>query len=341
MTGKPTYAELELQVGGLEEEVLRARQEIKLLRADHTRLQAILESAIHAIIVVNDRGQVIEWPGQAELLCGWSKNEMLGKPISLIMPARIRELHQTALQEVLQGKRGANFGKRIETTILYRDEFEVPVELAVTLTRVGDRPELTLFIHDITERKNYEAQLHHMSISDELTGLFNRRGFMTLADKHLKMAQRCGKDVFLLYADFDNMKWINDTHGHPVGDNALVETAVILKNTFRQADLIGRVGGDEFIVMMSEPRERNGEEVVLDRLATEIAKANSRANRKYQILLSIGTVRYNHLEQTTIDELMSQADLLMYEDKKKKKALGIDNYRHEAKPAQLGNSNLE
>jgi diguanylate cyclase (GGDEF)-like protein/PAS domain S-box-containing protein len=341
MAGNPTYEELGLRVGELEEELLRSRQENNLLKADHTRLQAILESAIHAIIVVNDRGQVIEWPGQAELLCGWSKNEMLGKPISLIMPARIRELHQTALQEVLQGKRGDNFGKRIETTILYRDEFEVPVELAVTLTRVGDRPELTLFIHDITERKNYEAQLHHMSISDELTGLFNRRGFMTLADKHLKMAQRCGKDVFLLYADFDNMKWINDTHGHPVGDNALVETAVILKNTFRQADLIGRVGGDEFIVMMSEPRERNGEVVVLERLATEIAKANDRAHRKYQILLSIGTVRYNHLEQTTIDELMSQADLLMYEDKKKKKALGIDNYRHEAKPAQPGKSNLE
>lgn len=336
MAGKPTYEELELKVDGLEEEVLRSRQEIELLKADHTRLRAILESAIHAIIVVNDRGQVIEWPGQAELLCGWSKSEMLGKPISMIMPHRIREMHQTFLMEVLKGRRGDNFGKRIETTILYRDEFEVPVELAVTLTKVGNRPELTLFIHDITERKNYEAQLHHMSISDELTGLFNRRGFITLADKHLKMAQRCGKDIFLLYADFDNMKWINDTHGHPVGDNALVETAVILKNTFRQADLIGRVGGDEFIVLMSEPRERNGEVVVLERLASEIEKANSRANRKYQILLSIGTVRYNHLEQTTIDELMSQADLLMYEDKKKKKELGIDNYRHEAKPALRG-----
>jgi diguanylate cyclase (GGDEF)-like protein/PAS domain S-box-containing protein len=335
------YEELELRVGELEDEVLRSRQENNLLKADHTRLQAILESAIHAIIVVNDRGQVIEWPGQAELLCGWSRNEMLGKSISLIMPPRIREMHQSFLHEVLQGKRGDSFGKRIETTILYRDEFEVPVELAVTLTKVGDRPELTLFIHDITERKNYEAQLHHMSISDELTGLFNRRGFMTLADKHLKMAQRCGKDVFLLYADFDNMKWINDTHGHPVGDNALVETAVILKNTFRQADLIGRVGGDEFIVMMSEPRERNGEVVVLERLAQEIDKANNRANRKYQILLSIGTVRYDHLEQTTIDELMSQADLLMYEDKKKKKALGIDNYRLEAKPAKGGKQKPE
>ena len=341
MAGKPTYEELELEVSGLASEVAGYRQDIELLKADHTRLQAILESAIHAIIVVNDRGLVIEWPGQAELLCGWNKNEILGKPISVIMPARIRERHQTFLQEVLQGRRGDDFGKRIETAILYRDEFEVPVELAVTLTKIGGRPELTLFVHDITERKNYEAQLHHRSISDELTGLFNRRGFMALADKQLKMAQRNGKGVFLLYADFDNMKWVNDTHGHPVGDNALVETALILKNTFRQADLIGRVGGDEFIVLMSEPPERRGEEVVLERLAMEIDKANRRANRKYQVLLSIGTVRYDHRQQTSIDELMSQADLLMYEDKKKKKALGLDNYRHEAKPARSGRENRE
>ena len=259
---------------------------------------------------------------------------MLGKPISRIMPARIRELHQTLIPEVLHGQHGAIFGKRIETTIINRDEFEVPVEIAVTMTRVGDRPEITLFMHDITERKNYESQLYHISITDELTGLFNRRGFITLADKQLKMAHRCDKDAFLLYADFDNMKWINDTHGHPAGDSALVETAAILTSTFRQADLIGRVGGDEFIVLMNEPKERQGEEVVLERLECEISKANSQPDRKYQILLSIGTVRYDHSEDTGIDELMSRADLLMYENKKQKKALGIDNYSQEARSAQ-------
>jgi len=340
MTGKPTYAELELKVGELTDEIGHSRQEIELLKADHTRLQAILESAIHAIIVVNDRGQVIEWPSQAELLCGWSKNEMLGQPITRIMPPRLREIHQRLIPEVLRGQHGTTFGKRIESTILNRDEFEVPVEIAVTLTKVGDRPELTLFMHDITERKNYEAQLHHMSITDELTGLFNRRGFMTLADKHLKMAQRCGKNVFLLYADFDNMKWINDTHGHPSGDNALVETAQILQNTFRQADLIGRVGGDEFIVLMNEPQENHGVSAVLERLTSEIARVNSQPNRQYQILLSIGTVRYDHREPTNIDVLMSQADLLMYEAKKKKKALGLDNYRNETRHPQGGSANL-
>jgi len=330
MAGKPTYKELAETLRGLEEVLAHQSLDLALLRADHARLRAILESAIHAIVVVNDRGLVIEWPSQAELLCGWSRNEVLGKPISIIMPPRIRKMHQTFLAEVLKGERGATFGKRIETAILYRDEFEVPVELAVTLTKIDDRHELTLFLHDITERKNYEAQLQHISISDELTGLFNRRGFMTMADKHLKVAQRCGKDVFLLYADFDNMKWINDTLGHAVGDNALVETAVILKNTFRQADLIGRVGGDEFIVLISEGKESRGDDTVIDRLEREILKANSRANRTYKVLLSLGTVRYDHNEPTTIDELMRKADQLMYENKRIKKEMGLENYLPES-----------
>jgi len=333
MTDRPTYEELTARLRDLEEQAVGYRREIELLKADHTRLQAILESATHAIVVINDRGQVIEWPGQAELLCGWSKSEMLGKSISRIMPHRLQEMHQALIPEVLQGQHGAIFGKRIETTIINHDDFEVPVEIAVTMTTVGDRPEITLFMHDITERKNYETQLHHMSISDELTGLFNRRGFITLADKQLKIAQRSCKDAFLLYADFDNMKWINDTHGHPVGDSALVETAAILTNTFRQADLIGRVGGDEFVVLMNEPKERQGEEVIMERLANEISMANAQPGRMYQILLSIGTVRYDHTEQTSIDELMSRADLLMYENKKQKKALGIENYSQEARPA--------
>ena len=330
MAGKPTYKELAETLRGLEEVLAHQSLDLALLRADHARLRAILESAIHAIVVVNDRGLVIEWPSQAELLCGWNRNEVLGKPISIIMPPRIRKMHQTFLAEVLKGERGATFGKRIETAILYRDEFEVPVELAVTLTKIDDRHELTLFLHDITERKNYEAQLQHISISDELTGLFNRRGFMTMADKHLKVAQRCGKDVFLLYADFDNMKWINDTLGHAVGDNALVETAVILKNTFRQADLIGRVGGDEFIVLISEGKESRGDDTVIDRLEREILKANSRANRTYKVLLSLGTVRYDHNEPTTIDELMRKADQLMYENKRIKKEMGLENYLPES-----------
>jgi len=325
---KPSYTELEQMTTQLEEEVCRHRHDISLLNADHSRLEAVLESAISAIVMVNDRGQILEWPTQAELLCGWNRDEIIGQPIHRIMPARNRKMHKSLMADVLAGKRGKNFGKRIETTILYRDDFEVPVELAVALTRIGDRQEFALFMHDITERKNYESQLHHMSITDELTGLFNRRGFMALADKQLKFASRSKDHIFLLYADFDNMKWINDTLGHQTGDNALIETAVILKNTFRQADLIGRVGGDEFIVLISERDNKKSAQTVVKRLEIEIEKANALQDRKYKIMLSIGTVSCNDSQKCSIDDMMIKADQLMYESKKEKKETGKYNHHN-------------
>ena len=326
MVEKPTYKDLEQIVARLEDKVIRQRQNMARFEEGHTRFKTILESAIHAIVVVNDRGLIVEWPSQAELLCGWSHDDIIGKPISTIMPPRHREKHESILPMVLSGKHGDIFGKKIETTILYQDKSEVPVELAVSLTRVGDRQEFNLFMHDITERKKYEAQLHHMSITDELTGLLNRRGFMAIADRQLKLAQRNENDIFLLYVDFDNMKWINDTHGHQMGDSALIETALILKSTFRQIDIIGRVGGDEFIVLMTDHDNKKTEKKVMARLAKKITNANSRKDRKFKVMLSIGTVHYDHSEACSIDDLMIKADSLMYKNKREKKTSG--QYSH-------------
>lgn len=323
---KPTYKNLEQAVARLENEVRSHRRDVVRFEKGHLRFKTILESAIHAIVVVDDRGLITEWPSQAELLCGWSHNDIIGKPISTIMPPKHRQSHETSLPMVLSGKRGKMFGKKIETTILSSNKFEVSVELAVSMTKIGDHQEFHLFINDITERKNYEAKLHKMSVTDELTGLLNRRGFMTIADRQLKLAHRNKNDIFLLYVDFDNMKWINDTHGHPVGDNALIETGEILTNTFREVDVIGRVGGDEFIVMMTDHNNEQIEKMVMARLEKRITEANNQQNRKFKIMLSIGTVHYDHSEVYSIEDLMLKADKLMYENKRNKKIAG--QYSH-------------
>ncbi|MDT8334412.1 MAG: PAS domain S-box protein, partial [Desulfurivibrionaceae bacterium] len=229
MVNKPDHSDLKRTIAELEKELASQRRKIARLERDRIRYKTILESATHAIVVVDDRGRIVEWPSQAELLCGWHRKDIIGKPIYSIMPPRYRSKHEGLLDKVLAGAHGDIFGKRIETTILYKDELEVPVELAVSLTKVGDRWEFNLFMHDITERKNYETQLHRISITDELTGLFNRRGFMTLAEQQLKIAHRNKDTILLLYADFDNMKWINDNLGHRMGDSALIETAAILQ----------------------------------------------------------------------------------------------------------------
>ncbi|MBU0485825.1 MAG: sensor domain-containing diguanylate cyclase [Proteobacteria bacterium] len=319
MVKKPTYEELENRLSEIESQFAGNSP-------DKSRYNAIVETAVDAIIVVDDQARIVKWPSQAELLCGWSSNEIIGQPIFKIMPERYRNMHKSRFQEVISGSRGNVFGKRIEASVMYRDEYEVPVELAVALTKADDHHEITLFMHDITERKKGMSQLHQMSVTDDLTGIFNRRGFLTLADKQLKIACRSLGEIFLVYVDFDNMKWINDNLGHKYGDEALIETTEILKKTFREADLIGRVGGDEFVVLLTDKKNTKNENSVIKRLEKNINQANSLKNRQYKVLLSIGIVHYDPEAPCNIEDLMSKADLLMYENKKQKKEAGLDQH---------------
>jgi PleD family two-component response regulator len=102
------------------------------------------------------------------------------------------------------------------------------------------------------ERHRMQEQIRSLSLVDELTGLYNRRGFLTLASQQLKLAHRLKKRMLLVFADLDGMKRINDTLGHQEGDKALIEIAKILKETFRESDIIARLGGDEFVVLTLE-----------------------------------------------------------------------------------------
>jgi diguanylate cyclase (GGDEF)-like protein/PAS domain S-box-containing protein len=170
---------------------------------------------------------------------------------------------------------------------------------------------------DITERKRFEKQLLTMSMSDELTGLYNRRGFFTFTRQQLKAAERAKKDVLLFFTDLDNMKQINDTLGHQEGDKALVEIATVLKKTFRESDIIGRIGGDEFAVLAIDVIDKTGE-VLIKRLQNALGDYNRLEDRNYMLSLSTGIAHYDPENPSSLDELMTQADTLMYKEKRKK-----------------------
>jgi diguanylate cyclase (GGDEF)-like protein len=171
---------------------------------------------------------------------------------------------------------------------------------------------------EITEKKKLSAELQRITISDELTGLYNRRGFSELAKKQLQVASRKKNDLFLLYMDLDNMKQINDKFGHEMGDRALVETAEILKRVFRESDIISRLGGDEFVALLLKTPDEENEQTVIIRLQGQLQTANSKAARPYQLYLSTGVGHYNHKKPCSLEELLSAADNQMYEQKKMK-----------------------
>ena len=170
---------------------------------------------------------------------------------------------------------------------------------------------------DITKRKRLEEKLQTMSIMDDLTGLNNRRGFFTLAQQQMKVTERTKKDMLLFFADLDKMKQINDTLGHQEGDKALVEIATILKEVFRESDIIGRVGGDEFAILVIDTTDET-REVLMKRLHNYLDDYNRLEGRSYTLSLSIGIAPYDPKKPFSLDELMAQADTLMYEEKRNK-----------------------
>lgn len=178
---------------------------------------------------------------------------------------------------------------------------------AVALTRM-------VMFFDWESRKKLEQAM----ITDDLTGAYNRRGFLTVAEQQMKMARRLKTRTLLLSADLDNLKIINDTFGHKEGDSALAETANILRESFRASDVIGRIGGDEFVVF--QIGDTDTLETLNERLQKTLDIHNTQKGKKYNLSISVGIVRYDSDSTYSLDELLTQADKLMYDQKMRRKS---------------------
>ncbi len=159
-----------------------------------------------------------------------------------------------------------------------------------------------------------DRELRHLALTDELTCLYNRRGFFAAAAHQLKLAGRKAQSLLLLYCDVDNLKKINDSYGHQEGDLALIRTADALEQAFRDSDILARLGGDEFVVLAPEASSQT-QEVLLRRLEKTLKKSNSGESR-YELSLSVGVARFDPKRAVSLGELMAQADEAMYEQKR-------------------------
>lgn len=175
-------------------------------------------------------------------------------------------------------------------------------------------------IEDITEQKIMEERLHTLSLTDELTGLYNRRGFLTLAEHQLKIAHRTKKSILLLFMDMDDLKDINDKFGHTMGDQALINTTKIFKKTFRESDIIARIGGDEFVVLTLEIKKTSGSRFY-KRLKKSLDTFNKISRLPFKISLSVGWSYYRPTRPRSLTFLLKQADRMMYLHKQKKTKL--------------------
>ncbi|MDA8426828.1 MAG: sensor domain-containing diguanylate cyclase [Treponema sp.] len=168
---------------------------------------------------------------------------------------------------------------------------------------------------DVTAEKEREELLRQLSLVDELTGLGNRRSFDLLAAQQLKMISRGRKDATLVYLDLDDFKSINDNYGHAEGDRALREAADMLRENFRSSDILARVGGDEFAVLIADGDEALAASLVA-RLMAAAARGNARRARPYDIVFSAGMASCRDTEPCELARLLSSADSKMYQAKR-------------------------
>jgi diguanylate cyclase (GGDEF)-like protein len=164
-----------------------------------------------------------------------------------------------------------------------------------------------------------QDELRRLATIDPLTGLANRRGFFALAEHMLLVAARTRCAVALLFADTDGLKHVNDELGHATGDSLLIETAEVIRETIRSSDIAGRIGGDEFCVLLVGDPELDADRVVRRLRETEAAH-NARPGRSFRVSMSIGLTTLAPGRSVTLEELIDAADEGMYQDKRSKSA---------------------
>ncbi|MFP4459298.1 MAG: GGDEF domain-containing protein [Candidatus Zixiibacteriota bacterium] len=168
------------------------------------------------------------------------------------------------------------------------------------------------------ERHRLVSRLRSLSLVDQLTGLNNLRGFMTLSRQQLRNSERSATNFQLWFFDIDDMKWINDTLGHAAGDSALIQTAKILENSFRKSDILARIGGDEFTVLAIDCAGQKAVKAISERIERFIVETNKNQYFGFKLSISYGVAEYRPNVAISIDELLARADRKMYSHKRRK-----------------------
>jgi diguanylate cyclase (GGDEF)-like protein/PAS domain S-box-containing protein len=297
------------------EDVTGRKQMEEELRKTETEYKNLFDTSLDGIYQVNAEGVFILMnPAGAKIFGHKDPSEMIGR---------------NALEYWRDPKDRESFRKELKVKkavsayhMRARKINGEPIELESSSIMIADENGNFLgikgILRDITDRKRMEVQLHELSFTDELTRLYNRRGFYDLAGRELNMAKRLKRNLCILSADMDGLKAINDNLGHKEGDKALIMTANILRETFRNVDIIARLGGDEFVVVPTGITKTDTH-LVIARLQKLLAIFNAGKGESWKLSLSTGIGYYDHENPCSLDELLIQADTMMYEQKRSKR----------------------
>ncbi len=293
----------------------RKRMQDELARSE-ARFRAAIDGSFDSFVVFdairNPDGAIVDFVyselnPRAEALMGHPRAKVIGCRVTEVFPtsgaAQLKRLAHVAESRVPLEEEVERVGPS-GATHWFHDQM-IPLGDGVAVTS-----------RDITDRKHAEEELRALTLVDDLTGLYNRRGFRMLAEQHVRLVKRGGPVSLVACFDVDGFKMVNDVYGHAEGDAALRRIACVLRTAFRDSDIIARFGGDEFVVLALDCGSIRDHLVA--RVADALAASNAAAARPYSLSLSLGTAWLDPQSPVALDELMAEADADLYETKRRR-----------------------
>jgi diguanylate cyclase (GGDEF)-like protein/PAS domain S-box-containing protein len=297
----------------------------------------VIEQTTEACLVFDGAGGVrFVGPTTARVLD--ADAERLDGPGALLHIVHPQD-RRRVLQEFAKLRRQAGASISLEVAAAQRDARETFVEIRATnlLEDTAIRG-ILVQVRDITPRKTFESEIQHLAYYDALTGLANRRLFMEEGKRALAMSRRLGRPACVLFVDLDRFKQVNEILGHEAGDALLKRVADSLRDTLRETDVIARLSGDEFAVVLTDVRDVDSAGRVAHRLLDNLPANVVAAGHEVPVTASIGLAMYPD-DGEDLGELLKAADLAMY--RAKSEALGIQYYQPELRELLSDRMRLE
>jgi diguanylate cyclase (GGDEF)-like protein/PAS domain S-box-containing protein len=302
-------------VQGIARDITKRKLAEEALRESEERYRELFENANDLVYTHDLKGNFTSLNLAGQRITGYTLEEAMRLNIAQVVVPKFLKI----AREMIERKATDDLPTRYELEIFARDGHRIPLEVSTRVIVKGGKPMGVQGIaRDITERKRTEDTLRSLSLIDDLTGLYNRRGFLALAEQQVRLTQRTGHGFTLVFADLDDMKKINDTYGHKAGDQALQSVAELLKKSFRDSDIIARLGGDEFTILALEDYDASPLAVTA-RLWENLEDFKRQENRPFDLSLSVGVVHFDPESSGSLEELIAQADKAMYQDKHSKR----------------------
>ena len=286
---------------------------LQRLEVQHLREKLILSAAPDGVLWVDSSGKILLANPAMETLSGYTPQELTGQNVDIFLPGHLRARHAESMRAHFMTPHPRAMGL-MDLNLLRRDGQMLPVDISLGHWEDEGTPYAIAYIRDLTERKQFEDSLRHQATHDELTGLPNRWLFRLQLDQALARAGRSDLHVAVVFIDLDFFKTINDSFGHSTGDALLVQAGARMRGVLREHDVLARMGGDEFAVLLADltsPDEAIG---VTNKLLATLKSAYFLKAQDVYSGASVGLAFYPN-DARTSEALLRYADMAMYQAK--------------------------